>query len=116
MTTATVFRGKNYRIDFDNAIYVLVTDSGTGKQEFGSFQELIEAHPICKEARQAIFGKSDAQTMVDEHPNAADLMQILSQTAYLSDQDWDRGQTTWTLDDGSQIRICGNDVKAIAQS
>ena len=60
--------------------------------------------------------KTEAQQLVDEHPNAADLMQILSQTAYPSDQDWDRGQTTWTLDDGSQIRICGNDVEALAQS
>ena len=113
MTTATVFRGKNYRIDFDNAIYVLVTDIGTGKQKFGSFQELVEAHPVCKEAKVEIFGKSEAQQMVDDYPKAADLMQILSQTAYPSDQDWDRGQTTWTLGDDSKIQICGHYVEAI---
>jgi hypothetical protein len=41
-------------------------------------------------------------------------MTILDNSAYPSDQDWDLGQTIWTLDDGSKIRICGTDVEAIA--
>jgi hypothetical protein len=58
--------------------------------------------------------ETEAQQLIAEYPNAADLMTILDNSAYPSDQDWDIGQTTWTLDDGSKIRICGNDVEAIA--
>jgi hypothetical protein len=58
--------------------------------------------------------ETEAQQLIAEHPNAAELMTILDNSAYPSDQDWDLGQTTWTLDDGSKIRICGNDVEAIA--
>lgn len=112
-STKTIFRGKNYRIDSDGAFYVVVTDSGTSKQKFGSFQELVEAHPVCKEAKEEIFGKSEARQMAGDHPSAADLMTILGASAYPSDQDWDRGQTTWTLDDDSKIQICGDDVEVI---
>jgi hypothetical protein len=58
--------------------------------------------------------QTEAQQLIAEHPNAAELLTILDNSAYPSDQDWDLGQTTWTLDDGSKIRICGNDVEAIA--
>jgi hypothetical protein len=58
--------------------------------------------------------ETEAQQLIAEHPKAADLMTILDNSAYPSDQDWELGQTTWTLDDGSKIRICGNDVEAIA--
>ncbi len=58
--------------------------------------------------------ETDAQQLIAEYPSAVDLMTILDNSAYPSEQDWNLGQSTWTLDDGSKIRICGNDVEAIA--
>lgn len=106
-----LFVGKNYKIAGYNGKYLLI--GPVYDYMFDSFGELVEAHPNCAEAREAMFGKSEARQMVDDHPSAADLMTILDQTAYPSDQDWEREETTWTLDDGSKIRVCGNDVEVI---
>lgn len=63
---------------------------------------------------EMLSAQSEAEKMIADHPKAADLMTILDNSAYPSDQDWENGVTTWTLDDGSKIRISGDDVEAIA--
>jgi len=53
---------------------------------------------------------SVAKEMAAEYPVASDLMTVLDAGGFPKDQDWDAGTTTWTLDDGSTLTVCGNDV------
>lgn len=63
---------------------------------------------------EMLLAPSDAEEMAADYPKAAELMSVLDSCGFQSEQDWVNGVTTWTLDDGSKIWICGDDVKAIA--
>lgn len=68
MTTATKFRGSNYSIELVDGVFVLDTPA-TDTERFDSFDNLVEAHPVCDESRGFFFGfrfATDSETGVIE--------------------------------------------------
>lgn len=59
MSNATTFSGKNYSIEAVDDQLVISHPQGT--ETFDTFQELVESHPICEEAREFFFGADDAK-------------------------------------------------------
>lgn len=52
--TPVVFSGKNYSIELDEGLFVLINWT-SANETFDSFEELVGAHPICEEARSFFF-------------------------------------------------------------
>jgi hypothetical protein len=59
MTTATKFSGNNYSIELIDGQFVL-EHPVSENQVFDSFDELVEAHPVCEESRKFFFGEQTA--------------------------------------------------------
>ena len=53
-----VFTSKNYSIELVDGQFVLVHPT-SGNEVFDSFEELVEAHPICEEARVFFFCEAE---------------------------------------------------------
>jgi hypothetical protein len=60
MSNATTFSGKNYSIELVEGQFVLVHPVSEN-ETFDSFEELVESHPVCEEAREFFFGADDAE-------------------------------------------------------
>ncbi len=67
MTSTTTFSGKNYSIKSTDGTEVVngnecyehqfILSQPQGTEVFDSFEELVEAHPVCEEARDFFFGE-----------------------------------------------------------
>jgi hypothetical protein len=63
MTSTTTFIGNNYSIEAQSNGDFLLVHPVSENETFGSFEELVEAHPVCEESREFFF-RSDAD-MID---------------------------------------------------
>lgn len=58
---------------------------------------------------------TDAESFVGANGTAGTLMESLSNCGIAAtDQDWGTGSTTWTLPDGSRIRITGTEIETLS--
>jgi hypothetical protein len=62
------FNGKNYSIEATETEFVLVHPVSEN-ETFASFDELVESHPICEEARDFFFGAKAAAINADWYSN-----------------------------------------------
>lgn len=51
-----VFSGKNYSIEYKNDGQFVLVGPVSENETFDSFDELVESHPVCEEAREFFFG------------------------------------------------------------
>jgi len=65
------------------------------------------------EAYQTQLAESDGRAIADRFSDTSELMEHLDANVYPSDQDWDAGETRWTMDDGSIVVVSGNDVEIV---
>lgn len=56
MTSETTFSGKNYSIEANDEGQFVLVHPVSENETFDSFDELVEAHPVCEEAREFFFG------------------------------------------------------------
>jgi len=56
MGNTQAFNGKNYTIELVENQFVLVHPIGED-ETFDSFEELVDSHPVCEEARSHFFDK-----------------------------------------------------------
>lgn len=56
MINETTFSGKNYSIESNDEGQFVLVHPVSENETFDSFEELVEAHPVCEEAREFFFG------------------------------------------------------------
>lgn len=56
---------------------------------------------------------SDAKKFVEKNTGSdtSTIMSKMDEAKVPSEQDWDKGETTWTFSDGSKVIVCGSEVR-----
>ena len=59
MSNTTAFSGKNYSIEQTEDHQFVLVHPASENETFDSFEELVEAHPICEESRNFFFDRNN---------------------------------------------------------